>query len=124
MWIVNTFNSRPVRLTSSFLLVSGALACVRPPFHFIQCIWSSNALIVMFGYLILGMFAHILDLKRLMYTSLIGCAIIAFHNHELADTTGAGKIPCQSLQHRCTSFGAQGITAEFELQNNGFSKED
>lgn len=124
MWIVNTFNSRPVRLASSFLLVSGALVCVRPPFHFIQCLWSNNALLVMFGYLSLGLCAHMFDLKRLMYTSLFCCAIIAFHNHEMADTASAGKIPCQSLQHRCVSFGSQGITAEFDFQNYGFTKED
>jgi hypothetical protein len=124
MWIDNTFNSRPVRLASSFLLVSGALACVRPPFHFIECMWSNNALFVMFGYLALGMCAHMFDLKRLMYTSLLSCAIIAFHNHEMADAPGTGKIPCQSLQHRCVNFTQQGITAEFEFQNDGFSKED
>lgn len=124
MWIVNTFNSRPVRLASSFLLVSGALMCVRPPSSLIQCLWSSNALFVMFGYLALGMCAYMFDLKRLMYTSLLSCAIIAFHNHEMADTASAGKFPCQSLQHRCVSFGSQGLTAEFEFQNNGYSKED
>ena len=124
MWIVNTFNSRPVRLASSLLLVSGALVCVRPPLPLIQCLWSNNALIVMFGYLALGLCAYIFDLKRLMYTSLLSCAIIAFYNHETAGSASAGSTPCQQPQHRCVFFNSQDITAEFGLQYDGHSKED
>jgi hypothetical protein len=50
-------------------------------------------------------------------------------NHCIPETTKWPMLPveamiCQSLQHRCVNFTQQGITAEFEFQNDGFSKED
>lgn len=78
----------------------------------------------MFGYLALGLVAYMFDFKRIMYSSLLGCAVIAFHNHEIAGAGGADRTPCQSLQHRCDSFGSQDLTADFDLPQHEYSEAD